>query len=183
MRRRWMTVAVAVGALAVPASGLAGGWATVGLSSTPDGMRPGQPWVVDLEVLQHGSTPLEGVRPAVTITERRSGASRTFSARRTERTGIYRARVVFPRAGRWEYVIDDGFSQRHSFPPVRIGAASPAGASALSRIEGDGDGFAWAALAAALAAGVASAALTVAVQRRRGPQPAPGSRGTAPIEG
>lgn len=42
--------------LAVPAGALAGGWATVGLSSTPDGAAAGRPWHLELTVLQHGRT-------------------------------------------------------------------------------------------------------------------------------
>jgi hypothetical protein len=45
-------------ALIAPTTSLAGGWATVGLSSLPDGAQPGEAWVVDLTVLQHGRTPL-----------------------------------------------------------------------------------------------------------------------------
>ena len=46
---------------AVPAA--AGGWATVGLDSTPAGVAPGKPWDVNITVLQHGVTPLGGVTP------------------------------------------------------------------------------------------------------------------------
>jgi cytochrome c551/c552 len=28
--------------------------------------------------------------------------------------------VIFPSAGSWRYVVDDGFSARHSFGPVRV---------------------------------------------------------------
>ena len=45
-------------AVLVPATALAGGWATVKLSSTPTGAAAGVPWVVNLTVLQHGVTPL-----------------------------------------------------------------------------------------------------------------------------
>jgi hypothetical protein len=175
MRARWITAAVVTGLLAVPASALAGGWATVSLSSTPDGLKPGQPWLVELEILQHGKTPLDGVKPAVILTERKTGATRSVAARPTGRPGIYLARAVFPREGRWEYVVDDGFSQRHSYPPVTIGAPAPALPAPASRpIEAGGD-FPWAALAAALAAGLAAAGLTLAVRRRRGREPIGGA--------
>jgi YtkA-like len=118
-------VLLAVGLLLVFAPAAhAGGWATVGLSSTPQGMTPGKTWVVDVTVLQHGVTPLTDVKPVVTIS---SGSKRQdFAATPTGKPGVYRASVVFPAAGRWEYQIDDGFisQQPHTYPAVQIGGAS-----------------------------------------------------------
>ena len=117
-------VLLAVGLLLVLApAAQAGGWATVGLSSTPSGKT----WVVDLTVLQHGVTPLTDVKPAVVIS---SGDQReVFAAKPTGKPGVYRATVEFPTAGRWEYQVDDGFisAQPHTYPPVQItDAAAPA---------------------------------------------------------
>ena len=55
---RKLVVSLALVAALAPAAALAGGWATVKLSSTPTGAQAGVPWVVDLTVLQHGQTPL-----------------------------------------------------------------------------------------------------------------------------
>src|SRR3954453_23456866 len=49
--------------LTAPAVAHAGGFATTGLSSTPEGLRAGQPWKVELTILQHGRTPLGAPRP------------------------------------------------------------------------------------------------------------------------
>ncbi len=165
MSARWFATLFVLGLLMAPASAIGGGWATVGLSSTPEGIGKGQPWNVDVEVLQHGQTPLADVKPTITITESRTGASRTFSARPTGGTGVYRARVVFPSSGAWTYKVDDGFSQEHQFAQVRIGESAPASTAAGS--VGDGDDFPWAALGGAIVAGLAAAGLTMAVQRRR----------------
>jgi hypothetical protein len=117
--------------LAAPAVAGAGGFATAGLSSTPDGVAPGKPWKVDITVLQHGRTPLEGIVPRVQISS--GDKTREFAAEPTGEPGVYRAEVVFPSAGRWEYVVLDGFNDQmpHTFPAVRIGdgAASPAAPS------------------------------------------------------
>ena len=46
--------------------------------------------------------------------------SRSFLARATARVGVYRARVVFPRAGMWSWVIWDGFSRTHTYKQVKV---------------------------------------------------------------
>jgi hypothetical protein len=180
MVRRWAVATAVLGAaaLALPGAASAGGFATVGLSSLPDGTAPGQPWRVTLTVLQHGVTPLDGVRPVVRIRSADGAATRTFAAAPAGKPGVYRARVVFPTAGRWTYEVDDGFTYTHRFAAVRNGdrraaapaapaAARPAAAAPASR--GDG-GDLVAALGAAVAAGLAGGLLAAAVlRRRRGP--------------
>ena len=165
MRARWITAVVATGLLALPAAALAGGWATVTLSSTPDAIAPGRPWNVELEILQHGRTPLEGVKPTLILEERGTGATRTVAARPTGRPGVYLARAVFPTAGTWEYVVDDGFSRRHTYPPVTIGAG-PAIAAAAPASDHSGGAVPWLPLGAAMLAGLLVAGVARAVQRR-----------------
>jgi hypothetical protein len=131
--RRSLLVLVAVSALVLVGTAAAGGWATVQLSSLPQGLSAGEPWVVDITVLQHGRTPLTGVKPTLTIRKVSArvtsgvakGPTRTFAARPTDRPGVYRARVVFPSAGTWRYEVYDGFvkyggAQTHRFAPVTI---------------------------------------------------------------
>lgn len=123
-------VLIAVLALLVFApAAVAGGWATVGLDSTPAGVQPGDPWDVNITVLQHGRTPLTGVQPTLTI--RNGDATKTFDATPTRKPGVYAVSVTFPTDGRWVYEVNDGFvtGQPHTFPAVRIGerASAPAG--------------------------------------------------------
>lgn len=180
MRGRWITAVVAAVVLALPVGAQAGGWATLELSSTPDGVSAGQKWVVDLKVLQHGRTPLADATPSVTISRPGTGMSREFPAHETGQTGVYRATVVFPTAGNWKYAVDDGFAQVHSYPAVRIApeARTEAAPSQRTPAADTDDGFPWA-VAAALAIGLAAAGMTFALQRRRmrstpaaGPPPA-----------
>jgi hypothetical protein len=136
MRRAVILTAAAV-ALVSAGTALAGGWATVKLSSSPKNVSAGEPWVVDITVLQHGlaSQPLAGLKPTLTIrrvTSARTISSslkepqvRTFRAKPTSRTGVYRARVVFPGAGMWRYEVYDAFieyggARTHKFKAVRI---------------------------------------------------------------
>jgi hypothetical protein len=178
--------------LALPGVAGAGGFATVGLSSLPDGTAPGQSWHVTLTILQHGHTPLSDLRPSVRVASADGQTVRTFAARRAGRPGTYTADVVFPSAGRWTYSIDDGFTQTHTYAPVAIGASasvpalpSPAasgGASGASGASGaaarpesgdGGGGNVFAALGAALAGGLLAGLATALVLRRRGPGAAP----------
>jgi hypothetical protein len=106
----------------------------VKLDSSPKGVVADEPWVVQITVLQHGlaSQPLCCLKPTVTIRRvasvRTTSASRkplTFRARPTSRTGVYRARVVFPSAGTWRYEVFDAFTayggaRTHRFAPVKI---------------------------------------------------------------
>lgn len=139
--RKAIVLAAAV-ALVYASTALAGGWATVKLSSKPTGVAAGEPWIVDITVLQHGlaSQPLCCVKPTLTIRKvvsaRTTSSSlkepqaRTFRAKPTNRTGVYRARVLFPGAGMWRYEVYDAFTayggaRTHRFKAVRI---APSGA-------------------------------------------------------
>ena len=166
MKRFTLVAAAALAALLMaPATSLGGGWATVGLSPLPDGTQAGEEWDVELTVLQHGRTPLEGVQPRVLIRAPGGGEEQAFGAKPTGRAGVYRARVVFPSAGRWTYAVDDDFSQVHELGAVRIGAG---GEDATAGIALTG------ALGIAIGAGVLAALLTAALRRRGQGRPAEG---------
>jgi hypothetical protein len=145
-------------ALVAAPPALGGGFATAGVSSTPDGLAPGEPWQVDITVLQHGRTPLDGLTPAVRI---RSGeTTREFTAEPAGRPGVYHAEVVFPAAGRWSYEVLDGFinERPHTFPAVEIGGSPVAPAAG-----GIAAGWLWGAGAALLLA-----LAVLGLDRRRG---------------
>ncbi|MET0972031.1 MAG: hypothetical protein ABWY95_01280 [Thermoleophilaceae bacterium] len=141
--------------LIAPASALAGGWATVGLSSMPDGTAPGEPWVVDLTILQHGrsETPLDGLQPMVHVVKADGGGRRSFAAKPTGRPAVYPASVIFESAGTWRYSVEDGFvGYTHRYPPVGIGGAARASTST-------GGPDTWLAIVAAALAGLGTAFL------------------------
>ena len=126
-----VSVLVAIAALALVGVAQAGCMATVGLSTTPKAGHPaGLPWIVTIRVLQHGRTPMPDATPEVRI-RRANGRLLTFKTAALARVGSYRARVVFPRAGRYALAVYDGFpvvecAQVHTFPSVVIAAADPA---------------------------------------------------------
>jgi hypothetical protein len=127
MKKLLVLAAAIVAALAVTGTAQAGCMATVGLSSMPKpGLEAGQPWVVTIRVLQHGRRPMPDARPEVRI---RNAAGRlyVFRAVKTSVVGSYRARVVFPKAGRYSLRVYDGFpvaecARVHTFRSVVIAA-------------------------------------------------------------
>ena len=152
-----LLLALALVALLVPAAATAGGFATVQLGSLPAGTDAGGTWTPTMTILQHGVTPLDGLQPAVRITDD-SGATQSFAARPAGEPGTYVANVAFPTAGTWRYEIWDGFSQTHTYAPVTIG-------------DGEGGSFPTVPVAAAALVLLLVAGLGVAVARRRRPGP------------
>lgn len=152
MRRSLLLLVPLLLALAAAPAAYGGGFATVGLSSSPTGVAPGQPWNVDIAVLAHGRTPVEGLPAIVRI---RSGTTvKEFSTKETK-PGVYRASVVFPSSGVWSYEVVDGYIQQvHTFPDVKI-TGDPIVTTAARAEEPDGGiatGWLWAAGAALLLA-------------------------------
>ena len=156
-----LLLGLALAAMLVPAAATAGGFATVQLSSLPAGTDAGGTWTPTMTILQHGVTPLDGLQPAVRITDE-AGQIQSFAARPAGGSGTYVADVRFPTAGTWRYEIWDGFSQTHTYSPVTIG--------------GRGFSFPTGPVAGVVLVAVALAGgLVVALRRRRpGPRPALG---------
>ena len=125
MKKLFVFVATAVSGLALAGAAQAGCMATVGLSSLPKAdPAAGQPWVVTIRVLQHGRTPMSDAKPEVRI-RNAAGKLFVFKARKTKVVGSYRARVVFPQAGRYRLGVYDGFpysdcARVHTFKSVLI---------------------------------------------------------------
>jgi hypothetical protein len=125
VKKLFVFVATAVAGLALAGVAQAGCWATVGLSSLPKADHAaGQPWVVTIRVLQHGRTPMPDAKPEVRI-RNAAGKLLVFKTTKLARIGSYRARVVFPKAGRYALGVYDGFpvkecAQVHTFRSVLI---------------------------------------------------------------
>ena len=125
MKKLFVLVATVVAMLAVTGTAQAGCMATVGLSSLPKpGLAAGQPWVVTIRVLQHGRTPMRDAKPEIRV-RNAAGKLFTFKGRATATVGSYRARVVFPKAGRYSLGVYDGFpvaecARVHTFKSVLI---------------------------------------------------------------
>jgi len=165
MRLLIMLSAVAV-ALASTGAARAGGWATVGVDPLPTGVEAGDAWRTEITVLQHGRTPLTGLKPVLTISEQGGGVSHEFPAAPTGKDGVYETSVVFPEAGKWNVLVETGWwgEGRLTFGPVTIEDGSGIGASPGS--------FPVAPLVAALLATALLVVATFGVRRRWRPTPA-----------
>lgn len=112
-------VVAAFAALAVAPVAQAGCWATVKLSSMPTT----RVWVVNVTPLQHGRTLLPNAKPRIEI-RRGTGTWTVFAARKTATSGVFRARVVFPSATKWQLRVWDGFepscARYHTYSAVTI---------------------------------------------------------------
>jgi hypothetical protein len=181
MAMRLTLLAVIAAALAAPSAATAGGWATVGFDPPPEDLAPGEPWEVEMTILQHGIRPLDGVKPYVIVAPKGGGEQETFPARPTGEPGVYRAPVVFGSAGKWSLIVDDGFSARHTFPAVQVGnGGSQAGTEQVAAVNtaaatppstgDDGPNLLLALVAAAVAA-LAAGFGAAYLQRRAGGGP------------
>jgi YtkA-like protein len=166
---RWAVWLAAAGiALVGAGTASAGCMATVGLSPQPD-VAAGETWTANIQVLQHGQTPMADATPSVIIANAATGEERTFPATLSDpEDGVYVASVVFPTAGSWSVAVNDGFpvaecAQTHTFGAHTI--AAPA-SGAVANDEAGGS----VALPLGLGLGlglVAAVAATLAARARR----------------
>lgn len=179
--RKLMVGAVVIGSLLLPAAAGAGGWATAGIDppAPPEGSGPGDAWTTHITVLQHGVTPLAGVRPVVILTDRETGRKLEYPARPTGKTGVYVVRVKLPAEGTYDLSVYDGFAayggaQTHTFAPITIGqtSAPPVGATekpgpAPAADAEDGSIAVWPLALGALVAALAAAGVVLGRRNRK----------------
>jgi len=102
MRRLIALPFALVAVLAVGATVLAGGWATVDAAGPTNGAGAGTGTTLNLEVRQHGVTPVSWPRISVIATNKATGEKFTSTATPTaEQTGHYTATLTFPTEGSW----------------------------------------------------------------------------------
>ena len=121
-------------------------------NSTPDGLQAGGEWDARLSLLQGPGGFYDGKpRPVIVVTEPGTGGERRVPMAVDVSANTFRARVVFPRAGRYEVGVA-GFDPHNPARlvdigrPVHVEPAPAAGDASIS--------WRW-----ALAAGVAGVAL------------------------
>ena len=134
--KRLLLALVPVMLVLAPAAA-AGGWATVELSAVPkDGLDAGTTLPIDITVLQHGETPLDGVTPVFRIRDGGGALVAEYRGTPTGEPGVYRVDARFPEAGTFRYEVYDGFEQYgdprvHRYAPVEIAPVGGDGAFPL----------------------------------------------------
>jgi hypothetical protein len=123
MRHRLFAPLLAVLAvLALGSVAFAGGWAQVTAKAVPVDPPAGEETTIELNVLQHGVTPVSWPRLTVIARDSVSGAVVRAEAQATGPEGSYVARITFPSAGQWtlSYESDDLVMEGRT--PIRITA-------------------------------------------------------------
>jgi hypothetical protein len=169
-------IALATAALLAAGTAGAGGWATIQLSSTPTGLTAGEPWDLDVTVLEHGNpeTPVPNASPTLTLRNERTGQEIVYTTTPAGALGVYHVRASFPEAGAWRFEIFDGFTQyggaqTHTYAPVTIAEpAPPAPPSPAPEPAAAAAAGSFPALEVALGLGLALCALAIGLAARRG---------------
>jgi hypothetical protein len=160
---RALRLAVALLLLTAPAAAAKSG---VELSTPPDGLHAGQPWVVDLTPIRADRrAPRPGNIPVTVAIEKVGTGERHVVRARPLRNSAFRARVVFSTGGRWVYRVTGFGSDGQEWPPATILPAERAGASHSAAQESAG-GFPVVWIVAGLALVVIGTAALVMRRRR-----------------
>jgi hypothetical protein len=106
----------------------AGGWAATTLDEIPAPV-PGEPVEVGFTVRQHGVRPIDpGEEVAIEIAAVGEPAEReVFPATQQGPTGHYRAAVVFPRAGDYTWLVQQGVFGPQELGSIKVAAPAAAG--------------------------------------------------------
>lgn len=108
-------------ALSLSASGLAiaGGWAVVKLDGLPVDVAAGKSISIGFTVLQHGASPVSGIKPIVHAGHATSGEKFEVVALDQGEPGHYVADLTFSSSGTWNWSID-AFGADHVMPPLEV---------------------------------------------------------------
>ena len=127
MRNRSMALSLALLAtFALVSVAAAGGWAQVTAADPP----AGEETTIELNVLQHGVTPVGWPGLTVIARDAASGAVVRAEAQATGPEGSYVVKITFPSAGEWTLSYESTDLQMAGSTPIRIAppvVAAPGG--------------------------------------------------------
>lgn len=132
---------VTLAVLALAPAVLAGGWAQVTVTNLPADPPAGEPTTIELDVLQHGATPVSWPGLTVVATDPTSGTVIRTVAEATGPVGSYVATLVFPNAGDWALTFEstdlimEGSVEIRIAPAIAAGSGAPGEARAGSAID------------------------------------------------
>jgi mono/diheme cytochrome c family protein len=107
MRKRAFSLVAVALSLSTIAGARLGGWAVVSAKDAPDHFVVDKPATFDFIVRQHGETPMDGLRPA--ISARKGVRWVNGKVVPTPAAGVYRATIAVPSTGDWNVTIESGF--------------------------------------------------------------------------
>jgi hypothetical protein len=118
--RKLVVLAVLAAAVAAPAA--LAKERNLSMIGAPAAPKAGHAWTMTIRVLIDGS-PAEGMSPMVRIVNR-AGKTTSITSTPTSKTGIFRARIIFPTAGTWRVIAVDRYSGRaYEFARMKVRAA------------------------------------------------------------
>ena len=128
-----------IAVLALPSLVSAGGWAVITLDQLPVGVTAEQPYDIGFMARQHGRSPWLVKEIRIEAKQVQTGRTATFIATPDGKPGHYRAELVFPDAGSWEWGIESGlFPDLQPMPVLQVAGTLPAasvGSGLLSIME------------------------------------------------
>jgi len=131
MNGRW-SVVVSLGVLCLAAATHAGGWGVATVRELPAYVVAGKPLQLTFRVLQHGVTPLDGLKPTIVATAGANVVNATATP--TKNTGEYTTTLVMRQAGQWTIAIDSDYIKRTVLPALTVIAPGTPAPPPLSRI-------------------------------------------------
>ena len=121
MRHRSLAPLLAVLAMfALSSVAFAGGWAQVTAKAVPVDPPAGEETTIQLNVLQHGVTPVSWPGLTVIAREATSGTVVRAVAQATGPEGSYVAKITFPTAGQWTLSYESADLVMEGSTPIRI---------------------------------------------------------------
>lgn len=159
-------VGAAVALVALTGPALAGGWAVTTIDALPEGgFQAGQTYRVGYTIRQHGQTPVDGAKTAITAIAPGSRDRHVFPAVPDGPAGHYVAEVTFPFEGAWDWEVSQDPFAVQTLGTVTVSAA------AITRPAETPKTLDWSALtipvAALLIVGAAAWPLVGVLRRRR----------------
>jgi cytochrome c2 len=106
-------------AYAVPV--FAGGWAVIELDELPTNVVAGEPLTVGFNVLQHGKSPMVGLRPTITATLEKDSKF-VVDTVPNGKPGHYTGTFTFPKDGDWNWYIE-AFTMTRPMPTLKVTAS------------------------------------------------------------
>jgi mono/diheme cytochrome c family protein len=101
-----------------------GGWAVINIEDVPAQLEAGRPTRLSFMILQHGQTPMRGLKPTVTVTQEGARRGEQVRAEAGSKVGQYVATITPAAPGTVRIAIDANWHEaKTELLPIRVVAA------------------------------------------------------------